>query len=64
MGIPLRQRVVYEGAQSFQTFFLIHSQQMNNTCSSFLLLIERIQAFTRDFCFASVQCCENIAATV
>ena len=63
MGIPLRQRVVYEGAQSFQTFFLIHSQQINNTCSSFLLLIECIQAFTRDFCFA-VQCCENIAATV
>ena len=44
--------------------FLIHSRQINNTGSSFLLLVEHIQAFKGEFSFAFVLCCENIAATV
>ena len=36
MRIPLKQRVVHKVGQLFQTSpFLIHSQQINNTCSSF-----------------------------
>ena len=35
--------------------FFPDSQQINNTCSSFLLLVEHIQAFTVEFCF--LQCC-------
>ena len=65
MRIPLKQRVVHKVGQLFQTFpFLIHSQQINNTCSSFLLLVEHVQALMGEFCFASVLCCENIAVTV
>ena len=65
MRIPLKQRVVHKVGQLFQTSpFLIHSQQINNTCSSFLLLVEHIQALMGEFCFASVLCCENIAVTV
>ena len=56
MGIPLRQMVVYKVAQLFQTSsFLIHSWQINNTCSLFLLLVQHIQAFMGEF--ALFQCC-------
>ena len=65
MGIPLRQMVVYKVAQLFQTSsFLIHSWQINNTCSLFLLLMQHIQAFMGEFCLVSVLYYGNIAATV
>ena len=65
MGIPLRQRFLHEVAQFLQTCsFLIHSWQMNTKGSSFLSLVEHIQAFTEEFCFASELLFENIKATV
>ena len=65
MGIPLRQRFLHEVAQFLQTCsFLIHSWQMNAKGSSFLSLVEHIQAFTGEFCFASELFFENIKATV
>ena len=65
MGIPLRQMVVYKVAQLFQTSsFLIHSWQINNTCSLFLLLVQHIQAFMGEFYLVSVLYYGNIAATV
>ena len=45
-------------------FFPDSCRQINNTGSSFLLLVEHIQAFMGEFSFAFVLCCENIAATV
>ena len=60
MGIPLRQRFLHEVAQFLQTCsFLIHSWQMNTKGSSFLSLVEHIQAFTGEFCFASELFFEN-----
>ena len=65
MGMPLRQRFLHENAQFLQTWsFLIHSWQMNTEGSSFLSLVEHIQAFTGEFCFASELFFENIKATV
>ena len=59
--------------QLLKTSHLIHSWQINNTFSSFLVLVENIKAFTGvQLCFSTLlckhcsvvqtlQCCANIA---
>ena len=64
MGIPLRQRVVYKVAQLFQTSSFLILSWLKKQYFLFLLLVEHLQAFTGEFCFASLLCCENIAARV
>ena len=56
MGIPLRHRFLHEVVQFLPT--------SNTKGSSFLSLVEHIQAFTGEFCFASELFFENIKATV
>ena len=56
MGIPLRHRFLHEVVQFLQT--------SNTKGSSFLSLVEHIQTFTGEFCFASELFFENIKATV
>ena len=51
MGIPLRHRFLHEVVQFLQT--------SNTKGSSFLSLVEHIQAFTGEFCFASELFFEN-----
>ena len=56
--------VKFSAYHSPNFFFPDSRRQINNTGSSFLLLVEHIQAFMGEFSFAFVLCCENIAATV